>query len=301
MSVIRFFKSFFKSRLYLLFAGGVCTIAVLCIFIGHVTQNSQKLNMDSDSDATLQTIIEDNPLVVPVRETQNEIEEDVPPPEENNIAEERPKTYTVIDNVEFDEEKSDTPLYQIDSGILLSPDEITGRGDDVYIEIKFVNPVSGFEIYYSGYAYMGEGNFWIMDNGEKNIILETYLRYGPEIVWHGENTAEILHRSAPPGYSSSYFNFKNKRLSQTYHAPLYFDIDNNALLVWGKDDFELWDISDDTLIRTFSCKRESGMIVLWPYIDRYFEKESDNTLLLFYRDWVNMKIGRFVLDISNPK
>jgi hypothetical protein len=43
------------------------------------------------------------------------------------------------------------------------------------------------------------------------------------------------------------------------------------------------------------------MIAPWPYIDRYFEKESDNTLLLFYRDWYNMKIGRFVLDISNPK
>jgi hypothetical protein len=48
-------------------------------------------------------------------------------------------------------------------------------------EILFENKESNMKMYYTGNDYQGHGMFWIYKNSQKEIILETNIRYGPAI------------------------------------------------------------------------------------------------------------------------
>jgi hypothetical protein len=100
-----------------------------------------------------------------------------------------------------------------------------------YIEIVFENNY-GNRIFYRGSEYRGYGIFEVENNlGTKVIILRTHIRYGARIIWHGENIAEIPIPTGSPFTHSYYYDFNDNTLSEEYHFPLYYDIDNDLILI----------------------------------------------------------------------
>jgi hypothetical protein len=130
------------------------------------------------------------------------------------------------------------------------------------------------------------------------VVFEGAVRYGPAIKWHGNNIAEIHIPTGSPFSHSYFFNFNDRKLSERYDFPVYFDIFNNVVLVWGNQDFELYDIKTNELIREYNLRRNKDMTAFWPYIWGYFEKETDDVILLYYRDKLKNETGKFIIDIS---
>ena len=127
------------------------------------------------------------------------------------------------------------------------------------VEKIFVNNYSGEIIYYIGAEYRGEAVFWIFENGYKKIILETHIQYGPLIIWHGNNIAEIFIQTGSPFRHSYYFNFVYNRISDKYYFPMYLDTENLTVLIWGDIDIELYDLNNNELIQQYSFRRNEFM------------------------------------------
>jgi hypothetical protein len=153
---------------------------------------------------------------------------------------------------------------------------------DVAIETSFASPKSKNEIFYSG-AYRGHGLLWVNLNGNKTEILEAYFRYSPWISWHGENIAEIVIPTGSPFTHSYYYNFTENTLSEGYAFPLYYDVDNNFLLIWGNEYFELYDLKTNTLIKTYT-KIKKWMSIFWPIIKWHIEKINGNTIIMYWEE-----------------
>ncbi|MDR1839331.1 MAG: hypothetical protein LBQ93_07115 [Treponema sp.] len=217
------------------------------------------------------------------------------------LQEEKSNEYIIVDNIEIDEEKFMKSYYEESKGILLyKSDEITKFNDwdsGFMVEMIFTNPISKKEIYYTGADYRGSGVFWIMDRDTKEIILETGVRYGPIIIWHGENIAEIEIPTGSPNRHSYYFDFRDKKLSKGYNFPIYYDIETDIVLIWGFYDFELYDIKTDELIYEYYIRRNANMAPSMP-MPYYIEKENEQTIFFYYDDAYNKRKGRFIIDIS---
>lgn len=168
-----------------------------------------------------------------------------------------------------------------DRGILLNGAE---RIDDDTIVVRlFENQESNRRIYYTGANYRGRGVFGVDNNGVRNIILETGIRYGPAIFWHGGNIAEIIIPTGSPFTHSFFYDFEDNRLSSSYYFPMYYDIDNKVILVWGDEDLELYDIKTDELLRTYYVRRRLGLRTYAPSIQYYIDG-LDSRLILYYKD-----------------
>ena len=177
------------------------------------------------------------------------------------------------------------------------PSQINEYGNNTITEKLFRNTKSGNEIYYTGAECRGGGIFWIDRNGKKTIILETYIRYGPRVIWHDRDTIEICLPTGSPFTHSYFYDFKNGALSDRYDFPVYYDADNKVLLIWGKEDFELYDIKNNQLIKQYNYRRQHQMTAAWPYINYYIEKEN-LMIILYYDDWMNRKQGKLAFNIS---
>jgi hypothetical protein len=186
-----------------------------------------------------------------------------------------------------------------DFGILLS-NELSNKeiyDDDIIVERLFENKESNTRIYYIGANYRGNGVFWIYNNGVKNIILETYIRYGPAIIWHGGNIAEIIIPTGSPFTHSFFFDFEDYMLSENYSFPIYFDIENKAIIVWGNEDFELYDIKTNELVKIYYARRQFGMNSFWPYIQYYIER-INLMLIFYYNDPYENNRGIIILELK---
>jgi len=82
--------------------------------------------------------------------------------------------------------------------------------NDLIIEKIFENNI-GNKIFYMGAENHGNGIFYIQHNGNRTVILETYIRYDSRIIWHGENIAEIIIPTGSPFTHSYYYNFMDNR------------------------------------------------------------------------------------------
>jgi hypothetical protein len=168
--------------------------------------------------------------------------------------------------------------------------------DDV-IEKVFVNPISKNEICYTGAYYRGDGLFWTYSNGHKTEILETYISYGPEISWHGENIAEIVIPTGSPFTHSYYYDFIEHTLSEGYDFPMYYDVDNDFILIWGDQDFELYNAKTNELVKTYDYRRINGWTPFWPFIEWNIEKENEKTIKMFWEEnWINNDNGIFIFE-----
>ena len=205
--------------------------------------------------------------------------------------------YKIIDGIDFDDSKIASYKKNAETGLLLS-EKNPGSYWDNFVEKVFINPISKRKIHYSGEYWRGPGTFWIKEEGKKLILLEEDISYGPMIIWHGANIAEIFIPYGNPAYESFYYDFEENIISQRYNFPLYFDIENKVILTWGERDFELYDLRTDKLIREYNYRRFSEMTAAWPYIGYYIEKENEKTILLFYNDWSAKIKGRFIIDIA---
>jgi hypothetical protein len=188
-----------------------------------------------------------------------------------------------------------------DNGIIIDKIEISeldgydAFGNKSIVEKIFSN--NNKEIYFIGAEYRGNGIFWIYNNDIKEIILETNIRYGSVIYWHGENAAEIIIPTGSPFSHSYFYNFNENKISNSYEFPLYYDIDSNILLVWGNYDFELYDILNNELIKIYNARRENELNAAWPYVGYYIEK-INTEIMFYYNDTYENKKGLIILDIK---
>ena len=130
---------------------------------------------------------------------------------------------------------------------------------------------------------------------KKKIILQTNIRYSSKIIWHGENIAEIPIPTGSPFTHSYYYNFQNNTLSVAYNFPIYYDIENNHVLIWGNEDFELYSLETNELIHVYDYRRNVGLTAFWPYIRYYIKRDNEKTIQLHWEDLENNKRGIFLL------
>ena len=211
-----------------------------------------------------------------------------------NIEKEDKDNYVILDNVIIDETKF--YRYQdVQEGILLEENNDT---DNIIVEKVFINQYSKKEIYYTGSVDNGHGIFWIKKWGEKSIIFDDYMRYGPILKWHGGSIAEIVMPNPNPFIMSYFYDFDNGKISKLYDFPLYVNTKEKTVLIWGALDFELYDLENDEKIKEYDFRRISNMDAIWAYIYYYIEPQDDTTIIMFYDDWYNKKRGKFIIDIS---
>jgi len=175
---------------------------------------------------------------------------------------------------------------EADTGIIINNNGVT-------IEKVFENSI-GNKIFYIGAQERGNGIFYIQQNGNRTVILETYIRYDSAIIWHGENIAEIIIPTGSPFTHSYYFNFSENKISENYYFPMYYDTVNNYVLVWGGEDFEIYDVKTDELIRLYNYRRINGLTPFWPFINWYIEKEKD--VIIMYWENSDKNSGKFIFN-----
>ncbi|MDR0604045.1 MAG: hypothetical protein LBG80_07065 [Bacteroidales bacterium] len=199
----------------------------------------------------------------------------------------------------FDENKYENYIQRFhdgDDGILINRIDNRELNEDMTLEKLFVNKISDKKIYYIGAEYKGNGIFWIYTNEKKEIILETTIRYGPKIIWHGENVAEIIIPTSSPFTHSYYYDFEDNKISTRYDFPIYYDIENKIILVWGNIDFELYDIKTNEIMKIYYSRRIYGLDAFWPYIQYYIKKDNAH-IVLYYKDWYKNIEGEIILEI----
>jgi hypothetical protein len=180
-----------------------------------------------------------------------------------------------------------------DDGTVLSKREGADEHENI-VEIVFCNPSSNKKIYYIGADFRGDGIFLAYNN--KEIILEIPIIYGPKIIWHGEDIAEIIVPTGSPFTHSYFYDFEDSQISLPYDFPIYYDIENKAVLVWGNVDFELYDIKTNNILKIYNLRRINGMTPAWPYIQYYAERRKAE-IILYYSDWTTDTKGKMILEI----
>jgi hypothetical protein len=172
--------------------------------------------------------------------------------------------------------------------------------NDFVVEKIFENKTSRRKIYYTGAEYRGNGVFWIENNGTRNVVLNTHIRYGAKIIWHGNDIAEIPVPTGSPFTHSYYYDFLDGLLSASYSFPIYYDVDNNVVLIWGNEDFELYNTKTNELLKTYNHRRNMNWTTFWPYIKYYIEKDG-LYIFLYYEDWLRNSTGKIIIEINMNK
>jgi hypothetical protein len=168
--------------------------------------------------------------------------------------------------------------------------------NDLIIEKVFENNI-GNKIFYIGAKSHGNGIFYIQRGGNRIIILETPIRYDSAIIWHGENIAEIIIPTGSPFTHSYYYNFFENKLSEKYYYPMYYDIDANFVLIWGNNDFELYDVKTNKLIKIYNYRRNNDLTTFYPIINWYIEKEN-NIIIMYWKHWDKNTSGEFIFNFE---
>jgi hypothetical protein len=78
---------------------------------------------------------------------------------------------------------------------------------------------------------------------------------------------------------------------------MYYDIDNNYILIWGVEDFELYDVKTNELIKIYNYRRNNGLKVFYPIINWYIEKEN-NIIIMYWEDWDKNNSGEFKFEAT---
>jgi hypothetical protein len=185
--------------------------------------------------------------------------------------------------------------YEIDSGIYINTSvEIIKQYEniwdlpwDIVVEKMFSAKPSENKIYYEGADYRGSGKFWIEKDGTKRIILEEYIRYGPQIVWHSQNIAEIFIPTGSPFNHSYIFDFDTNTLSEGYPFVMYVDIDRNYVMFWEDDNIHVFNFRNNNEIKKYNFRADTGIYSLWPYFDYNFILEKNHIKIEYYDVYEN--------------
>ena len=160
----------------------------------------------------------------------------------------------------------------IDYGTLLNRSSGDSYSRLIPGEWVFENPQSGATLFYRGQE-RGSGVFFLRENGAETIILKTSLRYGPMIIWHGEQIAEIYIPTGSPFRHSYIYDFSDGFLSQPFNFVIYVDPDYNTLI--GVDDgcLVLYDARSGSEVKEF---------VFDKIIEEHFDEDTGE-VRFFYR------------------
>jgi hypothetical protein len=152
--------------------------------------------------------------------------------------------------------------------VVLSTFIILGCSSTI-IKKEFTHPVSSKKIYYKGASKKNDGQYYINNNGKKQIILESYFRYGPWIQWYGEYVAGIVVSSANI-YSLYFYDLKNNKLSKEYSFIIYIDEDKNNVICAADGCLIMYNIFTNTLVKEFEFDE--------PLIYDHFDEELGEDL-----------------------
>jgi hypothetical protein len=159
----------------------------------------------------------------------------------------------------------------------------------------FKNNVSGNEIYYTGSYYRGNGCFWIKNNGTKQIVLETYIRYGPTIRWHSENIAEIFIPTGSPFRHSYFFDFLDNKISDAYMFPIYLDPEKNLVILINEGCLDVYDFKNNMFIRRYTFDEDTRVLNLLVF-GSYKIKIENNKLYFTYEENFDDTKGIYIFD-----
>ncbi|GHT70494.1 hypothetical protein FACS1894110_22120 [Spirochaetia bacterium] len=151
---------------------------------------------------------------------------------------------------------------EVDNGILVDVlnDEPMGLGK--IIEMKFLNKISGQEIYYTGKDSWGDGIFWIKINGERVDIIETYIRYQPMVKWHGLYIVEIFIPTGSPFRHSFFYDCRNNMVSPRIDFPIYYDTDKDYIIALLDGGLGVYDFKNMRIANVYECEEEFETLYL---------------------------------------
>jgi hypothetical protein len=157
---------------------------------------------------------------------------------------------------------------EIDEGIFLN-DKYNqldwGNSWGETVEKVFVNRISANKIYYTGALFRGEGVFWVYKNNERVNILETSIRYGPMIKWHGEFIVEIFIPIGSPFRHSYFYDFRNNILSPSVNFSIYYDNDKDYIISLVDGGLDIYDFRHTLLIKNYRCEIKFSVLYLLIY------------------------------------
>jgi hypothetical protein len=144
---------------------------------------------------------------------------------------------------------------------------------DEIVEKIFGNKISENKIYYTGVLYRGKGTFWVYANDEKLIVLDTDIRYGPMIKWHGEHLAEIYIPTGSPFRHSYFLDFRDNFLSDAYGFIIYVDKDYDNIIELGDGCLNMFNLRNNTLIKRFVFNKI--------FVEKYFAEEHGQEVFAY--------------------
>jgi hypothetical protein len=81
---------------------------------------------------------------------------------------------------------------------------------------------------------------------------------------------------------------------------MYYDIDANFVLIWGNNDFELYDVKTNELIKIYNYRRNNDLTTFYPIINWYIEKEND-IIIMYWERWDENISGEFIFKFDAIK
>ncbi|GHV10402.1 hypothetical protein FACS189485_23480 [Spirochaetia bacterium] len=151
---------------------------------------------------------------------------------------------------------------EVDNGILVDVLNNEPRGLGNIIEMKFLNKISGQEIYYTGKDSWGDGIFWIKINGERVDIIETYIRYQPMVKWHGLYIVEIFIPTGSPFSHSFFYDFRNNMVSPRIDLAIYYDTDKDYIIALLDGRLGVYDFKNMRIANVYECEEEFEALYL---------------------------------------
>ena len=179
---------------------------------------------------------------------------------------------------------------EFDRGIVIKGSEDVSDWEKL-IEKKFINTETKFELYYCGAWYRGRGIFWVIIDGNKVSVLETGIRYGPIVKWHGGYIAEIFIPTGSPNRHSFFYNFRNNTLSPQINFPIYYDVSNDFIIGITDEGLDLYDLNNMIIKGNYNF--EENIPLLYLLVFGTYELKIEDKFLLF-----NFKIKTSDIDLE---
>ncbi|MDR1229861.1 MAG: hypothetical protein LBK61_00505 [Spirochaetaceae bacterium] len=147
-------------------------------------------------------------------------------------------------NIFADDNNTATEDGIVDYGVAVSrngqkwEDEITPKEWAGEIVTKvFTNKLSGHTLYYEGADGWGGGNYYVLNDGKKQIIGGKYNQWSPVVRWYGADIVEIWIGANVSWHTYQYYDYTSETYTDLldravlFGKPLYVDRENHYV-VW---------------------------------------------------------------------
>jgi hypothetical protein len=102
----------------------------------------------------------------------------------------------------------------------------------------FTNKLSGHKLYYEGADGWGSGMYYVLKDGEKQIICGKYNRWEPVVGWYEDDIVEIWVGANVSWHTYQYYDYTSETfigwldIPSLYENPLCIDMENHYI-IWA--------------------------------------------------------------------